>query len=90
MFCTPQVQVPDDEGAQTKKTSKENEREQTGDIVNQTQTDFIVGEKRTVVSGKVYNIVVALLDCHKPTLIHCHKFYLRKGYGNARNIFSIA
>ena len=36
------------------------------------------------------NYVVALLDCHKPTLICCHKLYLRNGYGKTRNIFSIA
>lgn len=40
-------------------------------------------------NGKRFISVVALLDCHKPTLIHCHKFYLRNGYGNTRNIFSI-
>ncbi|MDE7432516.1 MAG: hypothetical protein K2N34_11475, partial [Lachnospiraceae bacterium] len=53
---TPQAQVPDDEGTQTKKPSKENERKQPGDTIDQTRADFIVGENGTVVSGKVYNM----------------------------------
>lgn len=51
---------------------------------------FHDGSREAVLTHPENSAVVALLDCHKPTLICCHKLYLRNGYGKTRNIFSIA